>query len=62
MSTIFNFEIFPADIYLLEQLPSETSLSSIILILLIFLIICALASYLPVISDIKNENIQSFKV
>ena len=55
LSTVFNLEIFPADIYFLEKLPSEISFDSIIIIFLISLIISALASYLPVMR-ITNMN------
>ena len=61
MSSVFNLEIFPADIYFLEKLPSETSLSSIILIFIFSLIICALASYLPVISISKMKTFRALK-
>ena len=56
LSNVFNFEIFPSDVYFLEQLPSEISVYSIILIFIFSLIISALASYLPamVISRMKT--------
>ena len=47
LSKIFNFEIFPSDIYFLDKLPSEINFSSILLIFIISLIISAIASYLP---------------
>ena len=55
LSLVFNLEIFPADIYFLEKLPSEISFDSIIIIFLISLIISALASYLPA-KRITNMN------
>ena len=56
LSNVFNFEIFPSDVYFLEQLPSEISLDSILIIFLFSLLISALASYLPaaVISKMKT--------
>ena len=56
LSNVFNFEIFPSDVYFLEQLPSEINVYSIILIFIFSLIISALASYLPamVISRMKT--------
>ncbi len=47
LSTMFNLEIFPTDIYFLEKLPSEINFNSILVIFIISLIISALASYLP---------------
>ena len=47
LSTIFNFEIFPSDIYFLDELPSEINFESILVIFVISLIISAIASYLP---------------
>ena len=47
LSTVFNFEIFPSDIYFLDELPSEINFESILVIFVISLIISAIASYLP---------------
>ncbi len=47
LSSFFNFEIFPSDIYFLEKLPSEINLNSILIIFVISLIISAIASYFP---------------
>ena len=55
LSNVFNLEIFPADIYFLEKLPSEISLNSILVILIISLIISAISSYLPA-SKISKMN------
>ncbi len=52
---VFNLEIFPSDIYFLEELPSEINLSSIFIIFVISLIISAIASYLPA-RNISNMN------
>ena len=55
LSSVFNLEIFPADIYFLEKLPSEISLNSILVIFIISLIISAISSYLPA-SKISKMN------
>ena len=55
LSNVFNLEIFPADIYFLEKLPSEISLNSIVVIFIISLIISAISSYLPA-SKISKMN------
>ena len=47
LSTVFNLEIFPSDIYFLEKLPSEINFNSILIIFVLSIIISALASYLP---------------
>ncbi len=47
LSIIFNFEIFPSEIYFLDKLPSEINFTSILIIFIISLVISAIASYLP---------------
>ena len=47
LSSVFNFEIFPTDIYFLEKLPTEINLYSVLIVFIISLLISALASYLP---------------
>tara|TARA_B100000965_G_scaffold351586_1_gene326270 strand:- start:547 stop:1779 length:1233 start_codon:yes stop_codon:yes gene_type:complete len=56
LSSVFNFDLFPSDVYFLEQLPSEINVYSIIIIFIFSLIISALASYLParIISKMKT--------
>ncbi len=55
LSKIFNLEIFPSDIYFLDELPYEINLNSILIIFIISLIISAIASYLPA-SKISKMN------
>ena len=56
LSTVFNLEIFPPDIYFLEKLPSEISFFSILIIFILSLTVSAIASYLPasIISKMKT--------
>ena len=56
LSTVFNLEIFPTDIYFLEKLPSEISFFSILIIFILSLTVSAIASYFPatVISKMKT--------
>ena len=61
LSDIFNFEIFPADVYFLEQLPSKIDLYSVILIFIFSLIITALASYLPARRIAKMGTFRALK-
>ena len=56
--SVFNFEIFPSDIYFLEKLPSEINFNSIMIIFIISLIISAIASYLPAA---KISNMSTFR-
>ncbi len=57
-SSVFNFEIFPSDIYFLDKLPSEINVNSIIIIFIVSLIISAIASYLPAM---KVSNMSTFR-
>jgi len=61
LSNVFNFEIFPADVYFLEQLPSEINVYSIIMIFIFSLIISALASYLPAMTISKMKTFRALK-
>ncbi len=61
LSNIFNFEIFPSDVYFLEQLPSEINIYSIIIIFTFSLIISALASYIPAMSISKMKTFRALK-
>ena len=56
LSSVFNLEIFPADIYFLEKLPSEINFYSISIIFILSLLVSALASYIPArnISNMKT--------
>ena len=47
LSKVFNLEIFPADIYFLEELPYEINFNSVIVVFIISLLISGIASYLP---------------
>ena len=60
-SNVFNFEIFPADIYFLEKLPSEINPSSILIIFFISLIISAVASYLPAMRVSKMSTFRALR-
>ncbi len=61
LSRLFNFEIFPADVYFLEKLPTEINIYSIIAIFIFSLIISALASFLPAISISKMKTFRALK-
>ena len=61
LSNFFNFEIFPSDVYFLEQLPSEINIYSIVMIFIFSLTISALASYLPVMTISKMKTFRALK-
>ena len=61
LSSFFNLEIFPSDVYLLEQLPSEINLYSILIIFIFSLIISAFASYLPAMAISKMKTFRALK-
>ncbi len=61
LSELFNLEIFPSDVYFLEQLPSEISMFSIIIIFLFSITITALASYIPALGISKMKTFRALK-
>ena len=61
LSTFFNFEIFPSDIYFLDKLPSEINFSSILIIFIISIIISAIASYLPAARISKMNTFRALR-
>lgn len=61
LSILFNFEIFPSDVYFLDQLPSEINFYSTLLIFLFSLLVSAIASYLPATSISKMKTFRALK-
>ena len=61
LSSVFNLEIFPPDIYFLEKLPSEISFFSIVIIFFLSLIVSAIASYLPAMAISKMKTFRALK-
>jgi lipoprotein-releasing system permease protein len=61
LSNLFNFEIFPTDVYYLEKLPTEINIYSILMIFIFSLIISALASYLPAMSISKMKTFRALR-
>ena len=61
ISSLFNLEIFPPEIYFLEKMPSELSLQSIISISFFSLFISAIASYIPSRSISKMNLTKALK-
>ncbi len=61
ISTLTNFEIFPKDIYFLDEMPSKLSIESIISISVFSIFVTILASLLPSLSVSKIETIKALK-
>ena len=61
LSTVFNLEIFPADIYFLEKLPSEINFQSILIIFFLSLFVSAIASYIPANNITKMKTFRALK-
>ena len=61
LSSAFNIEIFPAEIYFLSQMPSEIHWPTILIISLVSLFITFLASIYPSIKASKVNPIESLK-
>jgi lipoprotein-releasing system permease protein len=61
LSSVFNLEIFPPDIYFLEKLPSEISFSAIFIIFILSLVVTAIASYIPAMRISKMKTFRALK-
>ena len=61
ISSTFNLEIFPEDIYYLDKLPSEINPISILIIFLFSIIVTAVASFFPAKAVSKMDIIKALK-
>ncbi len=61
ISMLFNVEIFPAEIYFLDKMPSEINLFSITSIFLFSLVVSAIASLIPAMVISKMEITKALK-
>ena len=61
LSNILNIEIFPADIYFLEKMPSEIDPISIIVIFLLSILTTTIASLIPTLTITKMSTVQALK-
>ncbi len=61
LSKVFKLEIFPSDIYFLDELPYEINFYSILIIFIISLIISAIASYLPATKISKMNTFRALR-
>jgi len=61
LSYILNVEIFPSDVYFLDELPSEINSFSIMIIFIFSLVTTSLASLIPAIAISKMNTIKALK-
>ena len=61
LSSILQIEIFPADIYFLDKMPSEINPISIITIFIMSITTTIIASLIPALSITKMNTIQALK-
>ena len=61
LSSVFNLQIFPEDVYFLDKIPSEISVNSILLISTFSIFISSLASFFPSLVVTKIEPIKALK-
>ena len=61
LSYVFNVEIFPSDVYFLDELPSEINSFSIMIIFIFSLITTSLASLIPAIAISKMSTAKALK-
>jgi len=61
LSYIFNVEIFPSDVYFLDEMPSEINPFSVMIIFIFSLTTTSLASLIPAIATSKMDTIKALK-
>ena len=61
LSNILHIEIFPADIYFLDKMPSEVNPISILVIFVLSIFTTTIASLIPVLSITKMNTIKALK-
>jgi len=61
LSLVFNWNIFPPDVYFLTKMPSEINFVSIFIIFIFSLLITCLASYFPARSISKMKTTDALK-
>ena len=61
LSYILNVEIFPSDVYFLDEIPSEINSFSIMIIFIFSLVVTSLASLIPAIAISKMNTIKALK-
>jgi lipoprotein-releasing system permease protein len=61
LSYLFNVEIFPSDIYFLDEMPSEINSFSVMIVFIFSLVTTSIASLIPAITISKMNTIKALK-
>ena len=61
LSDILQVEIFPADVYFLDKMPSEINSFSILIIFILSVLTTTIASLIPALAITKMNTIQALK-
>ncbi len=61
LSSIFNIQLFPEEIYFLSKMPSEININSIVVIALSSIIVTIIVSIYPAMKASKQDPIKSLK-
>ena len=61
VTSIFNIELFPEEIYFLSQMPSEINLGYIVIISFFSLLITFLATIFPSLSAAKLDPVKALQ-
>ena len=61
LSMVFKINIFPSDVYFLEQMPSQIDFMSVFFIFLLSLLITSMASYFPATAISKMNTTHALK-
>ncbi len=61
ISVLTNFEIFPKDVYFLDEMPSKLSLESIVTVSFFSILVTILASLIPSLTVSKIQTIKALK-
>ena len=61
LSYVLNVEIFPSDVYFLDEMPSEINSFSVMIIFIFSLVTTSLASLIPAIAISKMNTIKALK-
>ena len=61
LSSTFNIQLFPEEIYFLSKMPSEININSIVIIALSSIVITIIVSIYPAIQASKQDPIKSLK-
>ena len=61
LSSVFNLEIFPSEIYFLEKIPSQIDIYSILIIIFCSIVITTIVSLYPAAKAAKLNTSRALK-